>query len=213
MFTGIIEEMGKVVSISHHAKSSKITISAKKIFHDLALGDSVSTNGVCLTVSSLTNSQFTADIMSESLKRSNLGSLRVGNLVNLERAMPMNGRFGGHVVSGHIDGEGKITKIKKEANATWYTIEAQNNIMDYVVEKGSIAIDGISLTIASLTPSSFKVSMIPHTISNTIFKDKKIGDKVNLESDIFAKYIEKFIFNDNSKNERMTKTKLTQFGF
>ena len=213
MFTGIIEEMGKVVSISHHAKSSKITISAKKIFHDLALGDSVSTNGVCLTVSSLTNSQFRADIMSESLKRSNLGSLRVGNLVNLERAMPMNGRFGGHVVSGHIDGEGKITKIKKEANATWYTIEAQNNIMDYVVEKGSIAIDGISLTIASLTPSSFKVSMIPHTISNTIFKDKKIGDKVNLESDIFAKYIEKFIFNDNSKNERMTKTKLTQFGF
>lgn len=213
MFTGIIEEMGKVVSISHHAKSSKITISAKKIFHDLALGDSVSTNGVCLTVSSLTNSQFTADIMSESLKRSNLGSLRVGNLVNLERAMPMNGRFGGHVVSGHIDGEGKITKIKKEANATWYTIEAQNNIMDYVVEKGSIAIDGISLTIASLTPSSFKVSMIPHTISNTIFKDKKIGDKVNLESDIFAKYVEKFIFNDNSKNERMTKTKLTQFGF
>ncbi|EKF51920.1 riboflavin synthase [Lactococcus garvieae] len=213
MFTGIIEEMGKVVSISHHAKSSKITINAKKIFHDLALGDSVSTNGVCLTVSSLTNSQFTADIMSESLKRSNLGSLRVGNLVNLERAMPMNGRFGGHVVSGHIDGEGKITKIKKEANATWYTIEAQNNIMDYVVEKGSIAIDGISLTIASLTPSSFKVSMIPHTISNTIFKDKKIGDKVNLESDIFAKYIEKFIFNDNSKNERMTKTKLTQFGF
>ena len=210
MFTGIIEEVGKIVNISHHAKSSKITIGAKKIFDDLALGDSISTNGVCLTVSDFTHSQFTADIMNESLSRSTLGSSRVGHLVNLERAISANGRFGGHIVSGHIDGTGKIINIKKEDNATWYTIGAHKDIMNYIVEKGSIAIDGISLTVADLTSSSFKVSIIPHTISNTILNDKKIGDKVNLENDLFAKYIEKFILNDN---ERITKTKLTQFSF
>lgn len=210
MFTGIIEEVGEIASISHHAKSSKITIGAKKIFEDLALGDSISTNGVCLTVSDFTHSQFTADIMNESLSRSTLGSLRVGHLVNLERAISANGRFGGHIVSGHIDGTGKIINIKNEDNATWYTIGAHKDIMNYIVEKGSIAIDGISLTVADLTSSSFKVSIIPHTISNTILNDKKIGDKVNLENDLFAKYIEKFILNDN---ERITKTKLTQFGF
>jgi len=210
MFTGIIEEVGEIVSISHHAKSPKITIGAKKIFDDLALGDSISTNGVCLTVSDFTHSQFTADIMNESLSRSTLGSLRVGHLVNLERAMSANGRFGGHIVSGHIDGTGKIINIKKEDNATWYTIGTHKDIMNYIVEKGSIAIDGISLTVADLTSSSFKISIIPHTISNTILNDKKIGDKVNLENDLFAKYIEKFILNNN---ERITKTKLTQFGF
>ncbi len=210
MFTGIIEEVGEIVNISHHAKSSKITIGAKKIFDDLALGDSISTNGVCLTVSDFTHSQFTADIMNESLSRSNLGNLRVGHFVNLERAMSVNGRFGGHIVSGHIDGTGKIINIKKEDNAIWYTIGTHKNIMNYIVEKGSIAIDGVSLTVADLTNSSFKVSVIPHTISNTILNVKKIGDKVNLENDLFAKYIEKFILNDN---ERITKTKLTQFGF
>ena len=155
MFTGIVEEMGKIVRVEKGAKSSRLTVSGDKIFSDLKLGDSVATNGVCLTVTSFSKGIFTADVMNETLKRSNLGELRQGSMVNLERAMIANGRFGGHIVSGHIDGTGVITKIEQDDIAVWYTIRADRKIMKYIIEKGSVAIDGISLTIAKVTDNDF----------------------------------------------------------
>ncbi|OOB79573.1 MAG: riboflavin synthase subunit alpha [Epulopiscium sp. Nuni2H_MBin003] len=193
MFTGIIEEIGTVLSIKKGAKSAMLNISADKILSDLKLGDSVSTNGVCLTVTSMTSSSFTADVMNETLSRSSLSNLKLQSKVNLERAMQLNGRFGGHIVSGHIDGVGKIISIVKEDIAIWYKIKAEKNIMRYVIEKGSITIDGISLTVARVERDNFSVSIIPHTLSETILQYSKIGTIVNLESDMVGKYIEKFI--------------------
>ena len=148
MFTGIIEELGTISNISKTAASAVLTISASLVLEDVQLGDSIAVNGVCLTVTSFTATSFTADVMHETLNRSSLGALRSGSKVNLERAMSAGGRFGGHIVSGHIDGIGKITDIKKDDNAVWYTIAASPEILHYIVEKGSIAIDGISLTVA-----------------------------------------------------------------
>lgn len=213
MFTGIVEEIGKVKKIQRGAKSSKLTITASQIFQDLKLGDSISTNGVCLTVSSFSGQDFTADIMHESLERSNLGELKLGGMVNLERATLANGRLGGHIVSGHIDGRGKILEIKKDDNAIWYKIEADSELMKYIVEKGSVAIDGISLTVAKLSKQNFSVSVIPHTISNTILPTKKVGDKVNLENDIVGKYVEKLLFSDQKGSGQLTKEKLAIYGF
>ena len=192
MFTGIVEEMGKIVRVEKGAKSSRLTVSGDKIFSDLKLGDSVATNGVCLTVTSFSKGIFTADVMNETLKRSNLGELRQGSMVNLERAMIANGRFGGHIVSGHIDGTGVITKIEQDDIAVWYTIRADRKIMKYIIEKGSVAIDGISLTIAKVTDNDFSVSLIPHTAKETVLGYKKTGDTVNLENDVVGKYIEHF---------------------
>lgn len=193
MFTGIIEEIGNVRSIQHGQTSSFIEIQAKTVLSDVQLGDSIAVNGVCLTVTHFSSDSFRADIMNETLKRSSLGTLRSGSHVNLERAMAANGRFGGHIVSGHIDGTGTVTNIKKDGIAHWYTISAGNSILRYIVEKGSIAIDGISLTVASLTDTSFRVSIIPHTSEQTILSEKKLGDIVNLENDIVGKYVEKLI--------------------
>lgn len=193
MFTGIVEEMGKIVRVEKGAKSSRLTVSGDKIFSDLKLGDSVATNGVCLTVTSFSKGIFTADVMNETLKRSNLGELRQGSMVNLERAMIANGRFGGHIVSGHIDGTGVITKIEQDDIAVWYTIRADRKIMKYIIEKGSVAIDGISLTIAKVTDNDFSVSLIPHTAKETVLGYKKTGDTVNLENDVVGKYIEHFL--------------------
>ncbi len=209
MFTGIIEEIGKVVSVRRGAKSSMLMIHAKKIFDDLKIGDSVSTNGVCLTATSIENSCFTADVMNETLNRSSLGSLTAGSSVNLERAMAANGRFGGHIVSGHIDGRGTITRIQRDDNAIWYTIQAEQNVMRYIVEKGSITIDGISLTVASVTREYFCVSVIPHTAKETILSEKRIGAVVNLENDMVGKYIEKFLGEPSKINE----TFLEKYGF
>ena len=181
MFTGIVEEMGKIVRVEKGAKSSRLTVSGDKIFSDLKLGDSVATNGVCLTVTSFSKGIFTADVMNETLKRSNLGELRQGSMVNLERAMIANGRFGGHIVSGHIDGTGVITKIEQDDIAVWYTIRADRKIMKYIIEKGSVAIDGVSLTIAKVTDNDFSVSLIPHTAKETVLGYKKTGDTVNLD--------------------------------
>lgn len=217
MFTGIVEEVGKITNITRSVKSSKVTITGSKIFEDLHLGDSIATNGLCLTVSSFSKQSFTADIMQESLKQSNLGNLKVGSRVNLERAMLVTDRFGGHIVSGHIDGVGKIVNIKNEGNATWFIIEAQPKVMRYIIEKGSITIDGISLTVAVVSDVSFSVSIIPHTIENTILNEKQVGDFVNLENDLFGKYVEKLLFHHNEetsgKRTEITKTKLAQFGF
>ena len=216
MFTGIVEEMGKIVRVEKGAKSSKLTVSGDKIFSDLKLGDSVATNGVCLTVTSFSKGIFTADVMNETLKRSNLGELRQGSMVNLERAMIANGRFGGHIVSGHIDGTGVITKIEQDDIAVWYTIRADRKIMKYIIEKGSVAIDGISLTIAKVTDNDFSVSLIPHTAKETVLGYKKTGDTVNLENDVVGKYIEHFLsFKEEpeTKSSGITKEFLLKAGF
>ena len=216
MFTGIVEEMGKIVRVEKGAKSSRLTVSGDKIFSDLKLGDSVATNGVCLTVTSFSKGIFTADVMNETLKRSNLGELRQGSMVNLERAMIANGRFGGHIVSGHIDGTGVITKIEQDDIAVWYTIRADRKIMKYIIEKGSVAIDGISLTIAKVTDNDFSVSLIPHTAKETVLGYKKTGDTVNLENDVVGKYIEHFLsFKEEpeTKSSGITKGFLLKAGF
>ncbi|MBU5463772.1 riboflavin synthase [Anaerotignum sp. MSJ-24] len=216
MFTGIVEEMGTIVRVEKGAKSSRLTVSGDKIFSDLKLGDSVATNGVCLTVTSFSKGIFTADVMNETLKRSNLGELRQGSMVNLERAMIANGRFGGHIVSGHIDGTGVITKIEQDDIAVWYTIRADRKIMKYIIEKGSVAIDGISLTIAKVTDNDFSVSLIPHTAKETVLGYKKTGDTVNLENDVVGKYIEHFLsFKEEpeTKSSGITKEFLLKAGF
>ena len=209
MFTGIVEELGTVNAIKKGVKSAQLSISAKKIFSDLKLGDSVATNGVCLTVTSINQNTFTADVMNETLVKSSLSELKAGSIVNLERAMHVNDRFGGHIVSGHIDGLGKIISITKDDIAFWYKIKTTSEIMRYIIKKGSITIDGISLTVAKLEQNSFSVSIIPHTLSNTVLKNKKIGDMVNLENDIIGKYIEKFVNNKSG----ITKEYLTKQGF
>lgn len=183
-------------------KSSVLSIQGKKIFEDIHIGDSISVNGVCLTVTTFSNKTFTADVMNETLSRSSLGSLKNGSYVNLERAMSSSGRFGGHIVSGHIDGTGRIIKIKRDDNAIWYTIIVEDNLIRYIVEKGSVAIDGISLTIANVNKNSFSVSIIPHTSQETILSHRLVGDIVNIENDVIGKYVEKLItFEKNKKDE------------
>ncbi len=193
MFTGIIEEVGKVASIRKGAQSCVLTISAHKVLEDVHLGDSIATNGVCLTVTDFSSSSFSADVMHETLDRSSLGKLKPGSPVNLERAMAAQGRFGGHIVSGHIDGVGTISSLKEDDNAVWYTIKAPQKILTYIIEKGSITIDGISLTVARVTDSDFSVSIIPHTRAQTNLSQKKAGDIVNLENDLVGKYVEKML--------------------
>ena len=217
MFTGIIEEQGKIKSIAKGSSSAVLTIEASKVLEDVHIGDSIAVNGVCLTCTSFTSSQFTADVMHETLDRSSLGQLMPGSAVNLERAMAANGRFGGHIVAGHIDGVGHITNIRNDDNAIWYTIEAPKDIMRYIVEKGSITIDGISLTVATVTSNSFQVSIIPHTSSETTLSLRKPGDIVNLENDVIGKYVEKLIdpyTEDKGQSEsKITYEFLAQHGF
>jgi len=215
MFTGIVEEIGTIQGVRRGARSSSITIQGDVIFDDLKLGDSVAVNGVCLTVADYSKNTFTTDVMHETLNRSSIGTLNTGSHVNLERAMPANGRFGGHIVTGHIDGTGVITEIKKDDNAILYTIRAAGKIMKYIVEKGSIAIDGISLTIAAATSESFSVSIIPHTSKSTILSEKSIGDTVNLENDVIGKYVEKLMGyeQDAKPTSKITREFLTQYGY
>ena len=193
MFTGIVEEVGTVAAIRRGAQSCVLTIGAHTVLEDASLGDSIAVNGVCLTVVSADEKGFSADVMHETLNRSSLGDLQVGSKVNLERALPANGRFGGHIVSGHIDGTGRIVRVVPDDNAVWYEIKAPAAIMRYVVEKGSVAIDGISLTVASVARDSFKVSIIPHTRAHTNLADKGPGAQVNLECDIIGKYVERML--------------------
>ena len=192
MFTGIVEEMGVIRSIRRGAHSAVLSIGAETVLSDLKLGDSVAVNGVCLTATSVDSGGFTADVMHETLNRSSLGALVPGSPVNLERAMAAGGRFGGHIVSGHIDGTGTITERRRDDNAVWYTVSAPA-LLRYIVEKGSIAIDGISLTVASVAADRFSVSVIPHTAAVTVLGRKRPGDIVNLETDIIGKYVEKLL--------------------
>jgi riboflavin synthase len=193
LFTGIVEEVGEVQGIRKREKSSTLSVKTKEIIEDVKLGESICTNGVCLTVTKIYGNVFDADVMAETLRRSNLGELKVGSEVNLERALSVKGRFGGHIVSGHIDGVGRIISQEKEENAVWITVGTKENILKYVVEKGSIAIDGISLTVAYVDDKVFKVSIIPHTGKGTILLSKTVDDTVNLECDVIGKYIEKLL--------------------
>lgn len=212
MFTGIIEETGIIKNIKKGASSAVLTIKASKVLEDISLGDSIAVNGVCLTATSFTRGIFTADVMHETLDRSSLGKLYTGSPVNLERAMKADGRFGGHIVAGHIDGTGTITDIRRDDNAVWYTIKAPEHIMRYIVEKGSIAIDGISLTVAYEGTDTFKVSIIPHTLSETALYIKKSGDIVNLENDCIGKYVEKLL-KPYGKSSSITREFLLENGF
>ena len=210
MFTGIIEEVGKIKNIQG-GTNYKLTITASKILEDIHLGDSIAVNGICLTAISWDNGSFTVDVMRETLERTSLHRLRAGSFVNLERALAANGRFGGHIVSGHIDGTGEIINIRRDANAVWYKIKTSEKIMEFIIEKGSIAIDGISLTMAKVDRSAFYVSVIPHTLENTILLRKKTGDIVNLENDIVGKYIKSFT--DKNSNSTLCESFLKSNGF
>lgn len=193
MFTGIIEERGKVKRVAGNGPWGALEIQADKVLEGTRIGDSIAVNGVCLTVTRLGKSSFTADVMAETMRRTNLGSLGIGSEVNLERAMSPMGRFGGHIVSGHIDGTGQIESLEKEGNAVWVSMLASREILRLIVEKGSITIDGISLTVAYIDDKRFKVSIIPHTGEETTLLKKKKGDLVNLENDIVGKYVDKLI--------------------
>ncbi len=209
MFTGIVEEIGTIQGIKKGNKSSKLLIKANKVLDKTNLGDSICTNGVCLTVTNLDKNTFEADVMAETLRRSNLGDLSIGSNVNLERALSLQTRLGGHIVSGHIDGVGEVLSLVKEDNATWVSIKASNDILKYIVEKGSIAIDGISLTVAYVDDSIFKVSIIPHTKDETTLLTKKCGETVNLECDVIGKYVEKLL-GFNNKNKEIKESKITE---
>lgn len=212
MFTGIIEEIGTIQAVKKGVHSSVLTIQAQEILAGTKTGDSIAVNGVCLTVAAMGNGGFTADVMHETLKRSSLGQLKAGSHVNLERAMAADGRFGGHIVSGHIDGTGVIANISRDDNAVWYTVSAPDKLMRYIIEKGSIAIDGISLTVAAVSQGSFQVSIIPHTAGNTILAEKKQGDIVNLENDCIGKYVERLLAFDKPAG-RISKDFLGKYGF
>ena len=208
MFTGIVEELGTVKKIKKGANSAVFTIRAEKILDDLKTGDSV-------TVTACLEDGFTADVMHETLNRSALIQLSLGQHVNLERAMPANGRFGGHIVAGHVDGTGKITEIRRDDNAVWYTIQASPQIMKYIVTKGSVTVDGISLTVAKVSETDFSISAIPHTVKITVLGERKEGDIVNLETDIIGKYVEKLItpVKEQPIKSNITRDFLNKYGF
>ena len=207
MFTGIIEETGKFLSLEQSGDSAKIKIAASFVLDGTKIGDSIAVNGTCLTAIDVAQNFFIADLMLETLRRSNLGALKNGDVVNLERAMSCNGRFGGHIVSGHIDGIGKISSIQSEANAIWFYISAPSEILSLIVPKGSVALDGISLTVAKVDSTQFAVSVIPHTRVHTNLLFKKSGDIVNIENDIIGKYVQKlFGQNDFSPNKLRQKS-------
>ena len=187
MFTGIVEEVGSVKSVGE----GRLVIGASEVLSDVKVGDSISVNGACLTVTTHDDASFSVDVVAETLRRTNLGELTAGSPVNLERSMPANGRFGGHMVQGHVDGTATIRSIGSEGDALMVGFDAPSSVMRYVVEKGFIAVDGASLTIVNCDNFSFSVTIIPHTQENTVFKDKKAGDSVNLEVDIMAKYVER----------------------
>lgn len=213
MFTGIVEEIGTIESVSRGTASYILKIRADKVLGGTVEGDSIAVNGLCLTATSIENGSFTADVMPESLRRSSLAALKKGDSVNLERALSLSSRLGGHIVTGHIDGVGTIVKYKNEGNAVWITISAPESIMHYIVEKGSIAIDGVSLTVAAVGADWFKVSIIPHTGAKTILLQKREGDRVNLENDIIGKYIEKLCAPSTKAGGGITAEFLAENGF
>ncbi len=189
MFTGIVEEVGKVLRIGN----GQLVLEASKVLEDVHLGDSIAVNGICLTVTEFDSGHFTADVMPETLRRTSLQDLGKGSPVNLERALTLASRLGGHMVSGHIDGVGKIVSFQEERNAILMKISADSRILRYIVEKGSVALDGISLTVAEVTSRDFTVSLIPHTREVTNLGSKRLGSPINIETDVIGKYVEKLM--------------------
>lgn len=214
MFTGIIEEVGTVMRIMRGQHSAVLTIRAWTVLEHTKIGDSIAVNGICLTVTQLFSNSFSADVTHETLDRSSLAQLAIGSTVNLERAMPANGRYGGHIVAGHVDGIGHIAQIRRDDTAVWYTILTAPTILRYIVEKGSITIDGISLTVAAVNQESFSVCIIPHTVSQTNLHDRRKGDPVNLETDMLGKYVEKLLRPaPEEKRSSVTREMLSRYGF
>lgn len=203
MFTGIIEEIGTVKSITRGAKSFSLEIEAKTVLEGTLLGDSIATNGVCLTVTHINGNAFTADVMPETVSRTSLSQLQKGSKVNLERALTLQKRLGGHIVSGHVDGTGRISRMYNDDNALWVWIDCADSIMRYIVEKGSITIQGISLTVAKVQTGSFAVSLIPHTQEATTLHNARVGDIVNLENDVIAKYVERLMQSDAADDSKI----------
>ncbi|SHJ47834.1 riboflavin synthase alpha chain [Hathewaya proteolytica DSM 3090] len=216
MFTGIIEEVGQVKNIQVNNEYAVITISAEIIMEDLKIGDSVSTNGVCLTVEKILDSSFRAHVMAETLRRSNLGYLKIMDKVNLERAMMCNGRFGGHMVTGHVDCLGFVKGSHKEGNAIWIDIDIEEKYMRYIVEKGSITLNGISLTIAAVKEHEFSVSIIPHTAKSTVLIENiQGGVPINIECDILGKYVENMMKREHEScaSSKISESFLAENGF
>lgn len=207
MFTGLVEEKGRIISLRRGADSARLNIKAGLVMDGIQLGDSIAVNGVCLTVTSYDVGSFTADVMAETLAKTNLGALQPGDPVNLERALRLGDRLGGHLVSGHIDGVGTITRMEKHDIATLITIAAPPAVMHYIVKKGSVAVDGTSLTVVDHDEESFIVSLIPHTARATVLGQKKPGDQVNLEGDVIGKYVERWMgIAGRKENDSMEKT-------
>lgn len=204
MFTGIVEEIGTIKEIVRGSKSVRLSISCSRIMADVKRGDSIAVNGACLTVTNMGGSWFSADVMPETMRKTSLEKLSISGKVNLERALRLSDRLGGHIVTGHIDGTGIVTARVEEDNAIWLTIEAQPNILKYIVMKGSVALDGTSLTVAHVDEGCFKVSIIPHTAAETILGSKKAGDQLNIECDVMGKYVEKLL---NSNKQASTPAK------
>ena len=193
VFTGIVEEVGRVVALDRNGGEAVFTIEAKQITNDLAIGASVAVNGVCLTAVTINSTRFTVEAIVETLNRSSLGDVELDSEVNLERAMAVGDRFDGHIVQGHVDGVGSITAVTPEGSGKRIEIEPPGELIRYVVEKGSITVDGISLTVAALKSASFEVALIPHTLEVTTMGERAVGDRLNLEVDILAKYVERLL--------------------
>lgn len=193
MFTGLVEEVGQLEAITGSEQACRLVIRAKKVLEDVQLGDSIAVNGICLTVTSHTSTRFSVDVMPETLNKTNIGRLRAGQRVNLERAMRLGDRFGGHIVSGHVDGTGEILSRQPHANAVLFRIGAGPDVLKYVIPRGSICIDGISLTVVNVEEGSFSVSIIPHTLAQTSLQERRPGDLVNLEADVIGKYVERLL--------------------
>lgn len=213
MFTGLVEELGKVKKIDTSARSVRLTIQAAKVLDDVKIGDSIAVNGACLTVVACTAASFTADVMPETVKQTGLRALKPGDFVNLERALRFGDRLGGHLVSGHIDGIGVIDKLKKDDIAVVMTVQCDAELLRYIVRKGSVAIDGISLTVVEVTDQWFSVSLIPHTYAVTALAVKQPGNMVNVETDLLGRYVEKFLTAPQTKNQGLSKQLLGKYGF
>lgn len=213
MFTGIIESIGTIQSVRKGQKAATLEIASSLIVSDLKQGDSVAVNGVCLSVTWFDNHSFTVDAVPETMNRSNLNRLKIGSQVNLERALRVGDRLGGHMVSGHVDTQGILAGTEKDENAVWFTVKANQAMMKYVVEKGSVALDGVSLTVVKTGTDWFTVSMIPITLKETTLGTKKTGDALNIEWDMTAKYLEKLMFAQKQSEDQINMDFLYKNGF
>lgn len=214
MFTGIIEEIGTVLAVRSATNSMQLSIRCSKVVSDVKKGDSIAVNGVCLTVSDFSSNQFTADVMPETFKATTFQALHTGSPVNLERAMAANGRFGGHIVSGHVDGTGEIVSIRQKENALYVEISVEADLLKYFILKGSVTVDGTSLTVFEVTDKGFIISLIPVTQEDSIVSRKRTGDRVNVECDMLAKYIERLMtINRENPTGGLTMDMLSASGF